>query len=373
MARIFLERVSKVYDKKVTAVSDFTLDVPDGQFMVIVGPSGSGKSTILRLIAGLEKADSGNIYIDGVSVNNLAPKDRDVAMVFQNYTLYPHMTAYQNMAFALKMYKLPKDRIKSRIEQAAKWLDIENLLSRKPHAMSGGQRQRVALGKAIVLNPKVFLFDEPLSNLDPQMRLAMRAEIKTFHRRLKATIIYVTHDQGEAMSLGEQVCVINNGVIQQVDTGRRIYEQPVNIFVAGFFGTPPMNFFSGQLKLENESVGFVMGRDTLMLPKHLYKSLYDYRDKEMLLGVRPENISLSMLNGQQNNAITATVEIIEPAGSTTGIYFNCNGAGKYIASARPDLQLHASNPLKMYIDMQKILMFEPGQPGRNVTITTRMI
>lgn len=367
MARVLLENISKVFDGKITAVSDFTLDVTDGRFMVIVGPSGCGKTTTLRLVAGLEKADKGKIYIDDTAVNDMSPKDRDIAMVFQNYALYPHMTAYQNMAFALKMRKVPKQQIKKCVEDTAKLLGIEQLLNRKPRALSGGQRQRVAFGKAIVRNPKVFLFDEPLSNLDPGMRLAMRAELKTLHKKLAATIIYVTHDQTEAMTLGEQLCVMKDGVIQQIAPPVQVYEQPVNKFVAGFFGTPPMNFFAGRLTFKNDSACFITGRELIVLPKSLNKQIYDYRDKEMLLGVRPENISMSMFAGQENNAVSATVEIIEPIGSRTDIYFNVADSGKYIASVITSTQFDFPKPVKMYIDLKKTHLFETGSAGNNVT------
>ncbi len=367
MARVLFENITKVFDGKITAVSNFTLDVADGRFVVIVGPSGCGKTTTLRLAAGLEKADKGNIYIDDTLVNDLSPKDRDIAMVFQNYALYPHMTAEQNMAFALKMRKLPKQQIKKSVKDTAKLLGIEQLLNRKPRALSGGQRQRVALGKAIVRNPKAFLLDEPLSNLDAGMRLAMRAELKTLHKKLASTIIYVTHDQTEAMTLGEQLCVMKDGVIQQIASPVQVYEQPVNKFVAGFFGTPPMNFFAGLLTFKNDSACFLTGRELIELPKSLNNQIYDYRDKEILLGVRPENISMSNFAGQENNAISATVDTIEPVGSRTDIYFNLADSGKYIASVIKSPQFDLTNPVKMYIDSKKIHLFETGPAGKNIT------
>jgi multiple sugar transport system ATP-binding protein len=253
MARVLLENVTKIFDGEVTAVSNFNLEVADGEFMVIVGPSGCGKTTTLRMIAGLEKITSGNIYIGNTLVNDVRPKERDVAMVFQNYALYPHMTAYQNMAFPLKMREFPKAEIKKRIKESAKLLGIERFLNRKPKALSGGQRQRVAVGRAIVRNPKAFLFDEPLSNLDARLRLTTRAELKDLHRKLQTTTIYVTHDQAEAMSLGDRICVMYDGKIQQIAGPVEVYERPVNKFVAGFLGTPPMNFFTGCLKSQNDT------------------------------------------------------------------------------------------------------------------------
>lgn len=369
MARIFLENVTKVFNGEVTAVSNFNLKVADGQFMVIVGPSGCGKTTTLRLIAGLEKTTTGNIYIGDILVNDVLPKDRDVAMVFQNYALYPHMTAYQNMAFALKMRKFPKAEINKRIEEAAKLLGIEHLLNRKPKALSGGQRQRVAVGRAIVRNPKVFLLDEPLSNLDAKLRTATRAEIKALHRKLKTTFIYVTHDQAEAMTLGQRICVMNNGVIQQIADPMEVYRRPINRFVAGFLGTPPMNFFVGCLKLQNDTACFMLGNDTITLPKRLKPLLKDYRDKEIVLGVRPENISTRKLPGQSNNTISATVEVIEPVGNRTDVYLGNRHGYKFIASIAPYTKLRANDTLQMHIDLDKVHIFEPGETGKNVTLS----
>ncbi len=371
MARIVLENVTKVFDGNVTAVSDFDLEVADGQFMVIVGPSGCGKTTTLRLIAGLEKTTTGNIYIGDTLVNNVPPKERDVAMVFQNYALYPHMTAYQNMAFPLKMQKLTKAQMKKRVEEISKLLGIEHLLNRKSKALSGGQRQRVALGKAIVRKPRAFLFDEPLSNLDARMRLSMRAEIKALHQKLQTTTIYVTHDQAEAMTLGDRICVMYDGEIQQTGVPMEVYELPINKFVAGFFGTPPMNFFTGSLKFKNDSACFVMADDTIVLPQLFRTQLDDYRDQEILLGVRPENISPHQFTGQQNNEISGTVNIIEPVGNRTDVYLSGTDGGKFIASTTPYTELKASDVVTMYIDLKKIHFFEPGPAGKNVTLNTR--
>ncbi len=369
MARLLLENVSKIYDGKVSAVSNFNLDIADGEFMVIVGPSGCGKTTTLRMIAGLEKTTVGNIYIGDTLVNDVSPKERDVAMVFQNYALYPHMTVYQNMAFALKMRNLPAGQIKKRIKEVAVLLGIECLLNRKPKALSGGQQQRVALGRAIVRNPKVFLFDEPLSNLDAKLRVTTRAELKALQHRLQSTSVYVTHDQTEAMSLGERICVMHNGVIQQVAGPMEVYERPVNKFVAGFLGTPAMNFFTGFLKFKNDTTSFVIDNDTIILPQRLRTVLSDYHGKEIILGVRPENFSLHQYSGQINNAISATVDVVEPMGARTDVYLTNPIGNKFVAAIGPYTKLKADDTVKMHIDMEKIHIFESGETGKNITIS----
>jgi multiple sugar transport system ATP-binding protein len=368
MARILLENVTKVFEGKVTAVHNFNLDVADGEFMVIVGPSGCGKTTTLRMIAGLEEATSGNIYIGNSLVNDVSPKDRDVAMVFQNYALYPHMNAYQNMAFALKMRNVPRAEIKRRIGEAAKLLGIEHLLRRKPGALSGGQRQRVALGRAIVRSPRVFLFDEPLSNLDAGLRLTTRAELKSLHQRLRTTTIYVTHDQAEAMSLGGRICVVRDGEIQQTAGPMEVYERPVNRFVAGFLGTPPMNFFAGSLKLKNDTAYFTVGNDAVKLPQRLRNVLQEYDGRQMVMGVRPENISPHQSPGFADNAISATVNVIEPVGNRTDVYLTHPSGQKFIAGIDPHTALLVNDAVKMYIDNEKIHIFEPEETGRNVTL-----
>jgi multiple sugar transport system ATP-binding protein len=371
MARILLENVTKVYESKVTAVRNFNLNVADGEFMVIVGPSGCGKTTTLRMIAGLEEATSGNIYIDDNLVNDVPPRDRDVAMVFQNYALYPHMTTWQNMAFALKMRNVPGAEIKKRVEEAARLLGIEHLLYRKPRALSGGQRQRVALGRAIVRSPRVFLFDEPLSNLDARLRLTMRAELKSLHQKLRTTTIYVTHDQAEAMSLGERICVVRDGEIQQTAGPMEVYERPVNKFVAGFLGTPAMNFFEGSLKIKNNSAYFIIGNEAIGLPHHLRTVLQDYYDKQMILGIRPENISPHQSPGFTDNVISGTVNVIEPVGNRTDIYLTHLSGQKFIAGIDPHTRLKMNDNVKLYFDLEKIHIFEPGETGRNVTLSDR--
>lgn len=369
MARILLENVSKIFDGKVAAVSGFNIDIGDGEFMVIVGPSGCGKTTTLRMIAGLEKTTTGNIYIGDTLVNDISPKDRDVAMVFQNYALYPHMTVYQNMAFALKMRSFSNAEIKKRVKEIAGLLGIERLLNRKPRVLSGGQRQRVALGRAIVRNPEAFLFDEPLSNLDAKLRVTTRAELKALHHRLQITSVYVTHDQAEAMTMGERICVMHNGVIQQVAEPMEVYERPVNKFVAGFLGTPAMNFFTERLKFENDTACFVIGGDTIVLPRRLRTVLSDYHDREIVLGVRPENISPHQFPGQSNNTISATVNVVEPVGIRTDVYLTNDAGEKFVAGIEPYTTLKANDVLKIYIDLEKIHIFEPGETGKNITIS----
>ena len=292
MASLSLTNVCKVYPNGFEAVKDFSLEVEDQEFIIFVGPSGCGKSTTLRMIAGLEEISSGELKIDGRVVNDVEPKDRDIAMVFQNYALYPHMTVFDNMAFGLKLRKVPKDEIKKKVEEAAKILDLEKLLDRKPKALSGGQRQRVAMGRAIVRNPKVFLMDEPLSNLDAKLRVQMRSEIASLHNRLKATIIYVTHDQTEAMTLGTRIVVLKDGVIMQVDSPQKLYNEPNNLFVAGFIGSPQMNFIDAVCKVEGERVTLNFEKTSVVLPPAKAKKLIDggYNGKTVVMGIRPEDI-----------------------------------------------------------------------------------
>ena len=297
MASLSLTNVCKVYPNGFEAVKDFSLEVEDQEFIIFVGPSGCGKSTTLRMIAGLEEISSGELKIDGRVVNDVEPKDRDIAMVFQNYALYPHMTVFDNMAFGLKLRKVPKDEIKKKVEEAAKILDLEKLLDRKPKALSGGQRQRVAMGRAIVRNPKVFLMDEPLSNLDAKLRVQMRSEIASLHNRLKATIIYVTHDQTEAMTLGTRIVVLKDGVIMQVDSPQKLYNEPNNLFVAGFIGSPQMNFIDAVCKVEGERVTLNFEKTSVVLPPAKAKKLIDggYNGKTVVMGIRPEDIGDSQI------------------------------------------------------------------------------
>ena len=322
MANLSLQHITKVYDNKALAVSDFNMEIEDKEFIVFVGPSGCGKSTTLRMIAGLEEITGGDLYIDGKRVNDVEPKDRDIAMVFQNYALYPHKTVYQNMAFALRMRKVPKDEIKRRVEEAAAILDITDYLDRKPKALSGGQRQRVALGRAIVREPKVFLLDEPLSNLDAKLRTAMRTEITKLHQKLQTTFIYVTHDQVEAMTMGTRIVVMKAGVIQQIAKPQTLYDYPANVFVASFIGTPQMNFFDAVLD-ENGLLNLSSGQ-TIQLSPDKRKTLEAQKGtREVVLGIRPEDITLCS-DDVTENAVTARVDVIEALGGEALLYCSLN-------------------------------------------------
>ena len=328
MASLSLRNIYKVYPSGVTAVSDFNLEIEDKEFIVFVGPSGCGKSTTLRMIAGLEEISDGELYIDGELKNNVAPKDRDIAMVFQNYALYPHMTVYDNMAFGLKLRKVPKAEIDVRVKEAARILGIEQYLTRKPKALSGGQRQRVALGRAIVREPKVFLLDEPLSNLDAKLRAQMRTEITKIHNRLATTFIYVTHDQVEAMTMGTRIVVMKDGFMQQVDAPQALYDYPVNQFVAGFIGTPQMNFFSAKLTGTKKKVFVEFGMEKVALPKDKVELIYDLdaylnTDKEITLGVRPEDLDIeerAIEEAAANTVIEVDTDVVEMLGSETLLY-----------------------------------------------------
>ena len=327
MSSLNLKNIYKVYPSGVTAVTDFNLDIEDKEFIVFVGPSGCGKSTTLRMIAGLEEISSGELYIDGTLVNNVAPKDRDIAMVFQNYALYPHMTVYDNMAFGLKLRKMPKDQIDQRVKEAARILGIEMYLSRKPKALSGGQRQRVALGRAIVREPKVFLLDEPLSNLDAKLRSQMRTEITKLHNRLATTFIYVTHDQVEAMTMGTRIVVMKDGFMQQVDTPINLYDYPINQFVAGFIGTPQMNFFTGVLTGTKNKVCVEFGMEKIELPADKVKLIcnldkYLNTGREVVFGIRPEDVSdeADVVENAKNGVIEVKVDVVEALGSETLLY-----------------------------------------------------
>ncbi|MBR5388951.1 MAG: sn-glycerol-3-phosphate ABC transporter ATP-binding protein UgpC [Clostridia bacterium] len=327
MSSLNLKGIYKVYPSGVTAVSDFNLDIEDKEFIVFVGPSGCGKSTTLRMIAGLEEISAGELYIDGNLVNNVAPKDRDIAMVFQNYALYPHMTVYDNMAFGLKLRKMPRAEIDVRVKEAARILGIEMYLSRKPKALSGGQRQRVALGRAIVREPKVFLLDEPLSNLDAKLRTQMRTEITKLHNRLATTFIYVTHDQIEAMTMGTRIVVMKDGFMQQVDTPINLYDNPINLFVAGFIGTPQMNFFTGKLTGTKKNVYVEFGLDKAKVPENVVSLIvnldkYLNTDREIVFGIRPEDIhdNPGWLESHDAPQIEVKVDVVEALGAETLLY-----------------------------------------------------
>lgn len=327
MASLNLKNIYKVYPSGVTAVTDFNLDIEDKEFIVFVGPSGCGKSTTLRMIAGLEEISSGELYIDGEYVNHRAPKDRDIAMVFQNYALYPHMSVYENMAFGLKLRKVPKAEIDVRVKEAARILGLEMYLSRKPKALSGGQRQRVALGRAIVREPKVFLLDEPLSNLDAKLRSQMRTEITKLHNRLATTFIYVTHDQVEAMTMGTRIVVMKDGFMQQVDTPMNLYDHPINQFVAGFIGSPQMNFFDAKLTGTKDKVYVEFANEKILLPKEKVDLIVDLEkylntDRDIVFGIRPEDIhdEEAYLSNKAFPQIDAKIDFIEALGSETILY-----------------------------------------------------
>jgi multiple sugar transport system ATP-binding protein len=368
MARVLLKDVKKVYDNGFQAVKGASLDIADKEFMVIVGPSGCGKTTTLRMIAGLEEISSGTIAIGEKIVNDVPPKDRDIAMVFQNYALYPHMTVFQNIAFGLKLRKYPKDEIKKRVEEVAQMLDITGQLDKKPKALSGGQRQRVALGRAIVRNPAAFLFDEPLSNLDAKLRVTTRAELKSLHRRLNTTSIYVTHDQAEAMTLGDRICVMFDGEIQQVAPPMEVYDKPANRFVAGFLGTPPMNFLKGKIVSKGGKIAFVLTDGDVIELKTAGSRFSNYADKEMVLGIRPEHLTVEPLTGQTNNGIKSKVNIVEPLGDRKDVYLTTVAGQKFIANLDPHTSLDVDHQVVMYVDTNKAHIFEPGETGKNISL-----
>lgn len=369
MASLSLKNIEKVYPNGFKAVQNFNLEIADKEFVIFVGPSGCGKSTTLRMIAGLEDISSGTLEIDGKVVNDTEPKDRDIAMVFQNYALYPHMTVYDNMAFGLKLRKVPKPEIDKLVRNAAKILDLEKLLDRKPKALSGGQRQRVAMGRAIVRNPKVFLMDEPLSNLDAKLRVQMRIEISKLHQRLGATIIYVTHDQTEAMTLGTRIVVMKDGLVQQVDTPKNLYNEPQNLFVAGFIGSPQMNFLDAVVDVQGEDVYLKTGKHTLKLPAGKTKELKakNYNGKTVVLGIRPEDMHDSELfiSSSPASVIEADIKVYELLGAEVFLYFDVDGA-QMTARVNPRTSLRTGDHAKFAIDMEKIHIFDKET---EVTIT----
>ena len=371
MASLSLRGIYKRYPGGVVAVSDFTMNIKDKEFIVLVGPSGCGKSTTLRMIAGLEEISEGEMFIGDRLVNDVAPKDRDIAMVFQNYALYPHMSVFDNMAFGLKLRKVPKDEIKKLVEEAAKILDISHLLDRKPKALSGGQRQRVALGRAIVRDPQVFLLDEPLSNLDAKLRAQMRTELSKLHKKLGTTFIYVTHDQTEAMTMGDRIVVMKDGYIQQIDSPINLYENPVNKFVAGFIGSPQMNFIPAKLIMANGKYTVEFGsEDTktsrgrkfyVELPsaKADNEGLKYYVDKEVILGIRPENIhdEEMFLSTAKTGMIEATVDVTEMLGAETFLYLACEGI-PLTARVAPRCTARPQDTVKLALDPNKIHLFD---------------
>ncbi|MBS5481469.1 MAG: ABC transporter ATP-binding protein [Acutalibacteraceae bacterium] len=372
MASLSLKNIYKKYPGGVVAVSDFNLEIKDKEFLVLVGPSGCGKSTTLRMIAGLEEISEGELYIGDKLVNDVAPKDRDIAMVFQNYALYPHMTVFENMAFGLKLRKTPKDEIKRRVDEAARILDIAHLLDRKPKALSGGQRQRVALGRAIVREPKVFLLDEPLSNLDAKLRAQMRTELSKLHKRLGTTFIYVTHDQTEAMTMADRIVVMKDGFIQQVDTPQHLYDMPCNMFVAGFIGSPQMNFIESKLLKEGDTFYVEFGsedtkttrgvkyRIPLPAEKNAKGALDEYIDKPVMMGIRPEDVhdEARYLEAFKNCIVKADVEVTELMGAETFLYLNVEGFN-YTARVEPTSTARPGDNVEIALENSKIHLFDP--------------
>nr|WP_300005546.1 sn-glycerol-3-phosphate ABC transporter ATP-binding protein UgpC [Tissierella sp.] len=361
MGELLFKNITKVYPGDVTAVEDFNLKIEDKEFIVLVGPSGCGKSTTLRMVAGLEDISGGELYIDDKLVNELPPKDRDIAMVFQNYALYPHMTVYENMAYGLKLRKMSKDEIDKKVKDAAKSIGIEMLLDRKPKALSGGQRQRVALGRAIVRNPKVFLMDEPLSNLDAKLRVQTRAEIIKLHKDLQTTFIYVTHDQTEAMTMGDRIVVMKDGLVQQVATPQELYNTPVNMFVAGFIGSPQMNFIEVDvtgsvenciLKFGEKSVGFPPGKASILEDK-------GYMGKKMMLGIRPEDFhsELAFLDASEDSIVDAHINLVEMMGSETYLYITVEGV-KMVCRVNPRNQVKMGDTIKLALDKNMLYLFD---------------
>ena len=366
MASLSFKHIYKKYPGGVTAVSDFCLEVKDKEFIILVGPSGCGKSTTLRMIAGLEEITEGELHIGDTLVNDIAPKDRDIAMVFQNYALYPHMTVFDNMAFGLKLRKTPKEEIKRRVEEAARILDITHLLERRPKALSGGQKQRVALGRAIVREPKVFLLDEPLSNLDAKLRAQMRTELTKIHQKLGTTFVYVTHDQVEAMTMATRIVVMKDGLIQQVATPQNLYDLPVNVFVAGFIGTPQMNFIRANIEKKGEDLFFVFGQNRLKLPQEKAENpaLKDYIGKDVILGVRPECLhdEEHYIESMPDAVISANVEVTELMGAEIYLYLVTTGVDEedqnLIARVSPRSEVRAGDSVKIAVDLSRVHVFD---------------
>jgi multiple sugar transport system ATP-binding protein len=368
MAAVVLKDVVKVYEGGAKVVDRFNLDIADREFVVLVGPSGCGKSTTLRMIAGLEEVSSGTISIGGRVVNDVPPKDRDIAMVFQSYALYPHMSVYDNMAFALKLRGVPKPTIDEKVQRAAKVLMITHLLARKPKALSGGQRQRVALGRAIVRDPKCFLFDEPLSNLDAKLRVEMRAEIKQLTMSLNATTVYVTHDQEEAMTLGDRVVVMKDGVTQQVGSALDIYNRPVNRFVGSFLGSPAMNFFTGQLVEESGRLWFDEGAGKLPVPEAARAELEPRLGQTIVLGVRPEAMSDKKHARFQteDNQLSMQITLVQPLGHKMDVYLATDRHPRAVAQIDSHAELRRGETLPVFFDMSRAHFFEPSETGKNL-------
>jgi multiple sugar transport system ATP-binding protein len=366
MAEVSIRKVVKEYEGGVQAVKGIDLEINDHEFVVLVGPSGCGKSTTLRMIAGLEDISAGEIWIGGDVVNDVPPRDRDIAMVFQNYALYPHMSVFDNMAFGLKLRKFPKDEIKRRVNEAGRILDISPLLERKPKALSGGQRQRVAMGRAIVRNPKVFLFDEPLSNLDAKLRVQMRTEIKKVHQTVRTTTVYVTHDQVEAMTLADRVVVMNQGVIEQVGTPQELYHNPSTRFVAGFIGSPAMNFLPCRVEETPAGLGIRLGDGLVLpIPNKRADRYGQFKNQEMTLGIRPEHIFDYQEAGRPGwGRLDAVVDVVEPMGKETEVHFFLNGT-PVCAWCEPSTPATPGEVLPLTVDLNNMHLIEP-QSGRVV-------
>ena len=361
MASLSLQHITKKYPNGFEAVKDFNLEIADKEFIIFVGPSGCGKSTTLRMIAGLEEISGGTLKIGDKVVNDVEPKDRDIAMVFQNYALYPHMTVYDNMAFGLKLRKVPKDQIDKMVKEAAKILDLEKLLDRKPKALSGGQRQRVAMGRAIVRDPKVFLMDEPLSNLDAKLRVQMRIEISKLHQRLETTIIYVTHDQTEALTLGTRIVVMKDGVVQQVDSPLDLYMRPNNLFVAGFIGSPQMNFIDAKVVVSGSEVRLMFGSNSIKLPENKAKKLIDngYEDKTVTFGIRPEDIKDEemFISNSPDTTLEATVKVYEMLGAEVFLYFTVE-TFDITVRVNPRTTARPGDVVKFAMDISRLHVFD---------------
>ena len=362
MATLKFRNINKIYDNKVQAVFDFNLDVEDKEFIVFVGPSGCGKSTTLRMVAGLEEISSGELYIDDVLVNDVVPKDRDIAMVFQNYALYPHMSVFDNMAFGLKLRKVPKAEIAERVHEAAEILGLEEYLNRKPKQLSGGQRQRVALGRAIVRSPKVFLMDEPLSNLDAKLRVQMRSEIAKIHQRVGATTIYVTHDQTEAMTMASRIVIMKDGYIQQIGTPKEVYNYPANIFVGGFIGSPAMNFFKGRL-VDKAFVTEGEEQVKITLTKEVYERIKNYEGHNIVLGIRPENVNVVAATTKKAGTISIEADVVELLGHELIVYGYVDGQRILLKTLAAN-DIKVGDVIKVNIDMENIHFFDVDSTNR---------
>ncbi len=361
MASLSLRNIYKTYSGGFTAIKDFNLEIEDKEFIIFVGPSGCGKSTTLRMIAGLEEISEGELYIEDKLVNDVAPKDRDIAMVFQNYALYPHMTVFENMAFGLKLRKVPKDEIRRKVTEAAQILGIEHLLDRKPKALSGGQRQRVALGRAIVREPKVFLMDEPLSNLDAKLRVQMRTEIGKLHKKLETTFIYVTHDQTEAMTMGSRIVVMKDGIIQQVDSPSNLYMYPCNVFVAGFIGSPQMNFLDVTVECKEDGTYLKNNNFCIKLPdgKGKKEEVMAYNGKEVIMGIRPEDMydDDAFISAAPDCLTDVDIDLTEMMGAETYLYFQVEGV-QFTARVNPRTATKHGDHIKIALDGNKIHLFD---------------